>query len=194
MAISKRLRYEVFRRDNHACRYCGAAAPDAKLTIDHVVPVTLGGTDDPANLVTACADCNAGKSGSSPDAPIVADLSADALRWGQAMRQAADFLLAEYREREDLHARFRDHWQGWCYGPSYNKQTFPLPAGWEKSVDGFLSASLPMEILLECVDKAMAASHVDPSATFRYTCGIAWRKVAELQEIASTLLETDQGD
>ncbi|MEU5976310.1 hypothetical protein [Streptomyces sp. NPDC047315] len=25
MAVSKRLRYEILRRDNHACRYCGAA-------------------------------------------------------------------------------------------------------------------------------------------------------------------------
>ena len=39
MAVSKRTRYEVLRRDNHACRYCGASAPDAKLTVDHVLPV-----------------------------------------------------------------------------------------------------------------------------------------------------------
>lgn len=29
MAVSKRTRYEVLRRDNHACRYCGARAPEA---------------------------------------------------------------------------------------------------------------------------------------------------------------------
>ena len=39
MPISKRLRYEILHRDNHACRYCGASAPDAVITIDHVVPV-----------------------------------------------------------------------------------------------------------------------------------------------------------
>lgn len=57
MAVSKRTRFEVLRRDNHTCRYCGQAAPDVKLTVDHVTPVALGGTDDPANLVTACAEC-----------------------------------------------------------------------------------------------------------------------------------------
>ena len=41
MAVSKRLRYEILRRDNHTCRYCGESAPDVKLTIDHVVPVSL---------------------------------------------------------------------------------------------------------------------------------------------------------
>ncbi|AWN05089.1 HNH endonuclease [Gordonia phage Easley] len=40
MAVSKRLRYEILRRDNHTCRYCGATAPDVPLTVDHVVPVS----------------------------------------------------------------------------------------------------------------------------------------------------------
>lgn len=56
MAISKRLRFEVLRRDNHMCRYCGRGAPDVALTVDHVVPVALGGHSDPTNLVTACVD------------------------------------------------------------------------------------------------------------------------------------------
>ena len=81
MAISKRTRYEVLRRDDHRCRYCGAAAPDVKLTIDHVVPVSLGGSDEPGNLVAACPDCNAGKAASNPDAPLVADVSDKAIRW-----------------------------------------------------------------------------------------------------------------
>ena len=38
MAVSKRLRYEVLRRDNHTCRYCGAQAPDVKLTVDNMAP------------------------------------------------------------------------------------------------------------------------------------------------------------
>lgn len=46
MAVSTRLRYEILRRDNHQCRYCGGTAPDVKLTIDHVIPETLGGNDD----------------------------------------------------------------------------------------------------------------------------------------------------
>ena len=61
MAVSKRTRFEVLRRDNHACRYCGRTAPEVKLTLDHVVPVSLGGTDDPDNLVAACHDCNSGE-------------------------------------------------------------------------------------------------------------------------------------
>jgi hypothetical protein len=80
MAVSKRLRYEVLRRDNHACRYCGATAPDVKLNVDHVIPTSLGGPDKPANLVTACADCNAGKTSSMPNAMAVADVEQETFR------------------------------------------------------------------------------------------------------------------
>lgn len=110
MSVSKRLRYEVLRRDNHACRYCGGSAPDVKLTVDHVVPVALGGDDEPSNLVAACADCNAGKTSSTPDAPLVEDVENDALRWSQAMAQAAEH---QRLEAEQLAAYKRWIWNSW---------------------------------------------------------------------------------
>lgn len=80
MAVSKRLRYEILRRDNHACRYCGATAPGAKLAVDHVIPQSLGGSDEPTNLVASCADCNAGKTSSMPNAMVVADVDQETFR------------------------------------------------------------------------------------------------------------------
>lgn len=65
MAVSKRTRFEVLRRDDYTCRYCRST--ENPLTIDHVVPEALGGGNDPSNLVAACRDCNAGKSSTSPD-------------------------------------------------------------------------------------------------------------------------------
>ncbi|KQX27501.1 hypothetical protein ASD97_24675 [Streptomyces sp. Root63] len=90
MAVSKRLRYEILRRDNHACRYCGATAPTVKLNVDHVIPVSLGGGDAPTNLVAACADCNGGKTSSLPNAMPVADVQQDAFRQAAELREAAD--------------------------------------------------------------------------------------------------------
>jgi hypothetical protein len=75
MAVSKRLRYEILRRDSYTCRYCGASAPDVPLRVDHVTPVALGGADHPSNLVTSCEDCNSGKS--STIAGLVADVLSD---------------------------------------------------------------------------------------------------------------------
>lgn len=62
MTIGKRLRFEILKRDGFRCRYCGVTPLAGALRVDHVHPVAAGGSDDPVNLVTACFDCNAGKS------------------------------------------------------------------------------------------------------------------------------------
>lgn len=60
--ISKKLRFEVFKRDSFKCQYCGSSAPDVVLNVDHIKPVSKGGTNSILNLVTSCFDCNSGKS------------------------------------------------------------------------------------------------------------------------------------
>lgn len=59
--LSKKLRFEVFKRDSFRCQYCGGAAPDVLLRVDHIKPVKDGGTNQITNLITACEDCNQGK-------------------------------------------------------------------------------------------------------------------------------------
>lgn len=62
MSVSPRQRFEILKRDGFKCRYCGATAAQSMLHVDHVVARAEGGTDDPANLVASCSDCNLGKS------------------------------------------------------------------------------------------------------------------------------------
>jgi hypothetical protein len=197
MAVSRRLRFEVLRRDNYTCRYCGASAPDAKLTVDHVNPSALGGEDHPENLVTACAACNGGKSSISPDAKIVADVAADAFRWSSAIRVAADQMLTDLDQRNGIRNAFDEAWSKWNYGPDSDRKPIPRPDGWERSVDSFIAAGLPMPILVDCIGKAMANKKLSVDAIFRYMCGIAWKKVAELQATARGHLaaetQTDDG-
>jgi hypothetical protein len=59
--ISKKLRFEVFKRDSFRCQYCGKSAPEVVLEIDHVTPVANGGKSDILNLISSCKPCNAGK-------------------------------------------------------------------------------------------------------------------------------------
>lgn len=59
--ISKKMRFEVFKRDNFTCQYCGRHAPDVVLECDHIKPVAEGGKNTVLNLVTSCFDCNRGK-------------------------------------------------------------------------------------------------------------------------------------
>lgn len=61
-SISKKTRFEVFKRDSFRCQYCGRSAPDVVLEVDHVHPVSKGGANDILNLITSCWACNAGKS------------------------------------------------------------------------------------------------------------------------------------
>ena len=61
--MSDSLRYDVLKRDNYTCRICGAtAAEGAKLEVDHIKPVSKGGTTTMDNLQTLCRRCNRGKS------------------------------------------------------------------------------------------------------------------------------------
>lgn len=44
--ITKKMRFDVFKRDTFTCQYCGRVAPDVVLEIDHIKPVAKGGTND----------------------------------------------------------------------------------------------------------------------------------------------------
>lgn len=60
--LSKKTRFEVFKRDSFKCQYCGACAPEAILVVDHIDPISKNGADEMVNYITACQPCNAGKS------------------------------------------------------------------------------------------------------------------------------------
>lgn len=85
--ISKKLRFEVFKRDGFKCQYCGASAPDVLLDVDHIQPVSKDGTNDILNLITSCKACNSGKSDRTLD-------DSTAVKKQQAQ-------LAELQERRD---------------------------------------------------------------------------------------------
>jgi HNH endonuclease len=185
VAVSKRLRYEVLRRDNFACRYCGTKPPEAELQVDAVVPEALGGSHkDPANLVTACEPCNSGKSSSSPDAPVVAAVAEDAIRWSLAIRQAQAAMLAERDARAKDHAKFGEWWDAWGIGDGEHRQPVPRDPAWWVTVDQLLAAGLPLIVLKDCIDLAMSRRGVTPENTFRYMCGIAWNMTRKIQDNA----------
>jgi len=66
-AISKKIRFEVFKRDSFTCQYCGKSAPEVILHVDHIMPVSKGGDNDITNLITSCQSCNSGKSDTKLD-------------------------------------------------------------------------------------------------------------------------------
>jgi 5-methylcytosine-specific restriction endonuclease McrA len=62
--LPAQLRFRILQRDGFRCRYCGrpGSAPGVILHVDHVVPFVAGGDSSEGNLLTACEECNLGKS------------------------------------------------------------------------------------------------------------------------------------
>lgn len=55
----RRIREQIIRRDG-CCQMCGT---EERLSVDHIVPRTLGGDDNPSNLQVLCSSCNSSKGG-----------------------------------------------------------------------------------------------------------------------------------
>lgn len=180
MAISKRTRFEVLRRDDHTCRYCHAT--DTPLTIDHVYPTTLGGSDEPSNLVAACKDCNAGKSSSNPDATLVAQVADDAVRWAEAMKLAVERLNANKTAVSEQTKPFHDAWFLWSKGG----WRYRLPADADAVLTGYLGAGMPPDVLAEAAAIALRKGGVDNY--WHYFQGVARNMLADLQRDAAALL------
>lgn len=183
--ISRRVRFEVLRRDNYTCRYCGAKAPDVPLTVDHVIPTTLGGSDDPSNLVTACRDCNAGKSSTSPDEHLVADVDQMALKYAAALDRATDLRRIEMHARD---AQLREFYN--FQHDIFEKPDTWLVDGWEASVGRFLDARLSVSELKHFT-YVMLDAHVQTRNAFRYFCGCCWNEIRTRQTLALDLLKDD---
>lgn len=191
-ALSRRLRFEILRRDDYACRYCGLKAGQTELTIDHVVPVALGGTDEPGNLVACCKDCNAGKTSSAPDAALVEQASADALRWSAAMQVAAGKMRDDFQAEWDYAEALDDEWSNWTYG--YSNNPIPRPSDWRNSANSWRVAGLPEELMVDAARRALSNKKIAPDSTWKYFCGIAWKRITQIQEAAKTSLVEHQND
>lgn len=116
--IKPGLRFQVLTRDGYTCRYCGAFAPVARLVLDHVVPRSQGGADTLHNLVTACEDCNAGKSDMTVPPGILASVEVESDRFLRMEAGEPDeddlYEMEVYRESlralESLAASEALHW------------------------------------------------------------------------------------
>ena len=185
MALTRRIRYEILRRDNYTCQYCGAKAPDVALTVDHVVPVALGGTDDASNLVTACRPCNEGKAAVAPDSPIVATVDRRAKQLATAI-----MLVAEERRLDLEHERFvvETFDEIWTEYQSAGRPLAREP-GWIGTVLRFVSLGLELEELAWYVRIAMDKPNVATAARWKYFCGCCWGEIKRRQADALETLD-----
>lgn len=53
--MTSQTRLRIYKRDGYKCKKCGTGSD---LTIDHIIPVSKGGTNVDTNLRTMCRRCN----------------------------------------------------------------------------------------------------------------------------------------
>jgi hypothetical protein len=168
--MSKKLRFEVFKRDAFTCQYCGAHPPQAVLHVDHINPVVLGGGNEMDNLITACSTCNLGKA-AVPLNSVPRSLAEKAREAEEREAQLRGYqqVLESARERlEDEAWRVaEDLSPGASEGYSRDRLN-----GITHFVD-----KLGVHSVLEA--SAIARSkypHSEPKA-FKYFCGICWNRI-----------------
>jgi HNH endonuclease len=134
-AIKRGQRFDILSRDGFRCRYCGVTAQEAKLQVDHVIPVAAGGETENQNLAASCGECNGGKS-----AKLVLQAGATFLQWLRRQVKREDWIgdladdevitpLAEVNSYQDLSRQLRsrrasqdclraawDAWREWRRG------------------------------------------------------------------------------
>ena len=183
-SLSKKLRFEIFKRDSFTCQYCGCHPPGIVLEIDHVIPVSEGGENDEENLVTSCFDCNRGKSNrslaSTPES-IAARMERE--KEIEAQVKAYTKLIRERKERVESEA-----WQVvsvFCeeHGDQekFEAGELSINKDWFKSVKRFISLIGLMEAL-EAMEIAVEKFPWSETKCFKYFCGICWRKVKDANE------------
>jgi len=92
-ALSKKIRFEVFKRDKFTCQYCGAKSPEVVLNVDHIDPVANGGNNEIINLITSCFSCNSGKSDRTLNDTSVVEKQRKQLELLQERREQIELML-----------------------------------------------------------------------------------------------------
>lgn len=188
-SLSKKTRFEVFKRDSFKCQYCGACAPEAILVVDHIDPLSKDGADDMMNYITACQPCNAGKSDR-----VLGDNTAIQKQKGQLDE------LNERREQIEMMLKWRDglkdidSFQMEIVSDAWSETA----VGWHLNEKGLKTAKSYVKkhglaAVLEAIEKAgeVYVKVVDDKAT-QESVELAWSKVGGIMAMAAMPEETRQ--
>lgn len=173
--ISKKTRFEVFKRDGFVCQYCGATPPAVILHVDHIHPVAEGGANDQDNLVTACESCNLGKGARTlSSAPMaLSDKAAEVAEREAQLRGYHEIMEARRARVEDDCWRVAEIFMKQCGKDSINKADF-------QSIKNFVN-KVGVHECLDAMEAAVARIPWGGYRCFKYFCGICWSKIKEQQ-------------
>jgi len=171
MAVTKKLRFEVFKRDGFQCSYCGKSPPEVVLECDHITPKSAGGKDEINNLITACFDCNRGKSNISLDkAPqslvdnlqVLKEKEEQLAEYQKLIRKIERRIQKDIEEINEVYSSY-----------------FPKHELSDKFKNASLKRFLKFLPVSEIKDAMSRACSIVPDRndSIRYFCGICWRQI-----------------
>lgn len=174
--LSKRTRFEVFKRDGFVCQYCGAHPPQVILHVDHIVPVAEGGGNEVANLITACSACNLGK-GAVPlgSAPTSLEQRAAEVAEREAQIRGYAEVMEKFRARmDDDSARVAR-----IFAHHFNENS--IRNDWFQSIWNFVE-KLGVHDCVRAMEIAVSRKPWSQNTCFRYFCGICWNMIRETED------------
>lgn len=150
-ALTKKLRFEVFKRDSFTCQYCGRKAPDILLHIDHIEPVAKGRTNDILNLITSCVDCNSGKSDRQLSDTTVIDKQRQQLEDLQERKEQIELMFQWQKGLldidDDVTTQLADYWAEQIPGFSLNESGLKGLKGLKRRFDiGEIMAAMKIAV------------------------------------------------
>lgn len=172
-SISKKVRFEVFKRDLFKCQYCGSEPPSVRLELDHIQPASKGGENDLDNLITACFDCNRGKSNNLLSS-IPASLKEKAEQELELEDQlkAIKKIKAAKKRRVNRDIRAVESVFSAAFESSLFSESFKV------SMRTQFLPKLGVDDLIENMEIAVSRIN-DPEKAVKYFCGINWNAIRE---------------
>lgn len=170
-AISKKLRFEIFKRDLFTCQYCGAKPPTVILEVDHIIPVVSGGENQEDNLLTSCFDCNRGKG-----ARLLTE-APEALTEKIKLQKEKQIQLKEF---EKLLQKQKDLMEGYVLELEYEfykSMKCSFSESFKLSVKIFFKKLNKTEVI-DSLEIALTKEY-SPERTLKYFCGVCWNRIRE---------------
>ena len=171
--ITKKIRFEVFKRDNFTCQYCGKNPPEVTLEIDHIEPVSKGGTNNINNLLTACFKCNRGKSNN-----LLNKIPNTLVRNLEILTEQQE----QYKQYKNLINEIETEYQNQIENINiiYNSwfPKFVLLETFKNSSVKLFLKKIPYNEIKDAMNNACSKiNHYDDS--LKYFCGICWNIIKE---------------
>lgn len=170
--LTKKSRFEIFKRDQFTCVYCGSTPPAVTLEVDHVIPVSSGGENEIDNLVCSCFDCNRGKGKNNLDSiPETINEKAEYAKEREGQIKEYRKLIKRVRARKSRDVKavndvFKTYFED-----------RGLTDKFKRSIKYNFVEKIDVTDLTEYMHQSCNRFDDDPNRAISYFCGICWNRI-----------------